>query len=304
LHRLSHPYPVNENKRDLIREDLSFYRQLAELFVAYGAKSATQNPDFQKYGISVGRGGLEGYFDPTRDSTSANSISFTFLDEPVRWYRDKTEWSKSQKDIYHGLFEFVWKADIAELKACTLSHWGETEQNDPLKVAVQIKEFDINPVTLALHRGRFDVARLLLQIANAQYRPDKGPDNYYIGKMWDSDEELDSEIAYASDREDTLRDNIISQRMDTFELGDVSQLPREVHTKVSPLKILGSPCNLSLFVNSAILESCAKACGLKDKARFNGNWVVKCLLENDFETFLKLWDLADEFKPGACFQVL
>src|SRR5271156_5461989 len=53
VRQISHPYPLNENKGEYIQKELSFYRQLAELFIAHGAKTASENPDFQNYGIMV-----------------------------------------------------------------------------------------------------------------------------------------------------------------------------------------------------------------------------------------------------------
>ena len=66
-------------------------------------------------------------------------------------------------------FEAVWEGNISEIKEITLAPWGHDEKTPPLQIAVS-DAFGFSPFVIALYRDYLDVARLIIQIAQAQHQ--------------------------------------------------------------------------------------------------------------------------------------
>ena len=110
----------------------------------------------------------------------------------------------------------VWTGDVQGIKQRTLSRWGPQNCYKPLKVSVYESLFGTTLVMIALRHKRFDLAKLLLQIAQAQYRPKDDKVNYYVDRN-------NSECGSDSGA-DGLDYFVVQETFDnTFELGDVTR---------------------------------------------------------------------------------
>lgn len=182
----------------------------------------------------------------------------------------------------------VWNGDVQGIKLRTLAKWGPDNRNAPLKVSVFDWFFHNTLVLIALRRKRFDLAKMLLQIAQAQYRPKDNKVNYYVDRS-DSDYNTDSDD---SDRSDYF---VAEETFDnTFELGDVTHIPDEARSDVTALKLLRQPTNLKPYVDRKIIEKLSGS----NISTLNGTALTLALIEDDLDSFIKILDLADEVDPG------
>ena len=119
---------------------------------------------------------------------------------------------------------------MATVKSLTLSTWGPSGENLPLQIAVRDSN-EVSPFALAVYRGHVSLAKIILEIAQAQaqYRPQDTAETrirYAIDS--DSDEESD---------EDQL--NIHSELVDeNFTIADIGALACTIKSKTSALEML------------------------------------------------------------------
>jgi hypothetical protein len=189
--------------------------------------------------------------------------------------------------MYGDLYELVWSGDVAEVKNRTLHRWGPDNINEPLKVSAYDSQFDNTLINVALYQKRFDLARMVLQIAKAQYR---APENvkYFVARDHDSDD--------SNQESDGSEFFIDSQQVDIYELGDVTHIPDQARSEISPLKLLRHQVKIADLIDNNMREK------LKKLNVESGTALTIALIEDDFELFVKLLDLANEFDPGmSCF---
>jgi hypothetical protein len=274
-------------KKAVLEKQLSEYQELYSLLVTENAKTWNELPGYELI--------------RTKEASHLNGIKALLKDEKPSFTKKMitfkyAQWSdvpQSKHTGYLELFEAVWAGDVQGIKARTLTKWGPENKNEPLKVAVHESLFGHTLVMIALRRKRYDIARMLLQIAQAQYRPKDEKVNYYVdrdGSDCDSDSEAGGSDYYVA--EETV-DN-------TFELGDVTHIPDEARSDVTALKILRRPARLQPYIDTKLIEV-LKHSNLDVS---NGTALTVAVLENDFESFVKILDLANEVDPGTskCFQ--
>ena len=132
-----------------------------------------------------------------------------------------------QKNGYLQLFEAAWQGDADKIKALTLASWGEG-QNSPLQITVQDKK-GFSPFSIAVYRRHTEVARLILEIARAQYKPKDGDTSrrFTMNRHEDGDDEMDSD----SDDLDISSDLVD----DKFTIDNIAALHQNVGSKISGL---------------------------------------------------------------------
>ncbi|KAL8804903.1 MAG: hypothetical protein Q9182_002305 [Xanthomendoza sp. 2 TL-2023] len=74
-------------------------------------------------------------------------------------------------DGYLQLFEAAWDGNSDKIKALTLAHWGPENKMKPLQVSNQDAK-GFTPFAIATYRRHFETAKLILGIANAQFKED------------------------------------------------------------------------------------------------------------------------------------
>lgn len=91
---------------------------------------------------------------------------------PSNYGSHPTSYSNYRPDNYVGLFEAVWRGDIARVKSLTLLPGQDPTGTScpPLTIAVADLHQD-SPFTIALSRGHLELARAIYLIAEAQYQP-------------------------------------------------------------------------------------------------------------------------------------
>jgi len=133
---------------------------------------------------------------------------------------------------------------------------------------------------------------MLLQIARAQFRPKDENVNYYVARTYDSDYEREEEEI--EDPEDTDY-YIATERVDnSYELGDVTHIPDEAHSDISPVALLKQSIK---FERLLALEDRARE-GQSDPLPTEGPALTLTVILDDFDTFVKILDLVHEFDPG------
>lgn len=131
------------------------------------------------------------------------------------------------RDSHHIRFEAAWIGDLDKIKALTLASWDPDNNEPPLLVAVQ--DPNTTPFLLAYFRGHHDMAKAILEIAQAQYTVKEEPSRLY--RMQDDAmiEGVDNES------EPDIYGEIVDQPS-TIE--DVGQVSMQVKSHVGPLKML------------------------------------------------------------------
>lgn len=160
---------------------------------------------------------------------------------------------------------------MTTIKELTLGPWKneDGESNLPLKIAVQdCKESQISynwspsqfytqsdqglsPFSIAVFRGHQDVARAVVEIAQAQYQPENDPSKRKQWRLESSDEDhsydTDSESGDVTD-DDSPR--IFSQIVsNNFTIDNVAAVSDSVKSDVLPLTMIQWTCKANWFRN-------------------------------------------------------
>ena len=123
-------------------------------------------------------------------------------------------------------FEAAWIGDVPKIKELTLTSWGSDQKQNPLSVATQDSR-GFTPLAIAIYRRHFDVAKILLEIADFQYRaPEKDPElrRYRINE---EDSDVDSE---AGDNDIAISSEVVDE---TYTIDNIASLQQSVGSKSS-----------------------------------------------------------------------
>lgn len=268
-------------KKAAIEKDLQFLREIREFFISKNAKSWNDLPGHED--IRNAQPVRLPCFPDDTISTPKPSLAKE-IDFRFSTYRIVPS---GQKAAYLELFEMVWSGDIQGIKSRTLSRWGPERRNEPLKISVYDSLYGNTPVMIALRQKRFDLARMLLQIAKAQYRPKDHKVNYYV----DRDDYSDVCSEHSSPASEYY---IASETFDdTYELGDVTHIPDEARSDITALQLLRH----STDHLSSVCE-CKLPKHLTDHNLANsGTALTLAIIRNDFDSFVKILELAGELDP-------
>ncbi len=131
-------------------------------------------------------------------------------------------------------FEAAWAGNVTLIKQLTLANWGPDQENSPLMVTIQDSK-GFTPFAIALYQRHFEVAKVLLEIANVQF---KGPDEISPRRRYIIAEE-GSDYSSNGDEDDL---GISSQIVDeTFTFDNIAELRQSVGSKVSGKSVAASP---------------------------------------------------------------
>jgi len=141
-------------------------------------------------------------------------------------------------------FEASWKGDLDRIKTLTLTSWDDEKEEAPLKIAVKDK-CGHNPFSLAFFRGHFDVAKGILEIAQAQYSPtEKSKTRFRMADGSEDDETYsDDGDSNASGDSDNSEPRIYSHIVGgDFTIDNVGQVSMKVNSHTKPLEFLQWTC--------------------------------------------------------------
>ena len=120
-------------------------------------------------------------------------------------------------------FEAAWCGDLATIKSLTLSKWGENKEQLPLQMAVKDSQ-KFSPFSIALLRGHRRVAKSILEIVEAQYKP---PETETTERFW-----LDGATG-------GIESEIVDE---TFTIENICEAATQIECRITPLEILHWEC--------------------------------------------------------------
>jgi ankyrin repeat protein len=141
--------------------------------------------------------------------------------------------TEKRRDKYVELFEAAWSGDLDKIKALTLVSWDHENNEPPLQIAVN--DGSNSPFSLAYMSGHLDVAKAVLEIAQAQYVPEEKPVTRYRMQSIEEDEE-DEDDPTNDDDEPRIYGHIVD---DQFTIDNVGQVSMQVKSRTKPLTMLG-----------------------------------------------------------------
>lgn len=174
--------------------------------------------------------------------------NFATVKQPEEWSPKLTfrlpDLTDERREAYMKLFQACWVGDLTTVKELTLMVWGNSQS--PLQVAVQDSN-NFSPFSIAVLRKHIDVAKAILDIAHAQYEPEKkaGQWKSSLRQPYDCEEsEYDSDEQDDDDRFKLYVELINDQ----FTVEDIGQVQSQVKSKVTPLEMLSWQCPAYWFL--------------------------------------------------------
>jgi hypothetical protein len=140
-------------------------------------------------------------------------------------------------------FNAAFDGDLETIKTLTLTSWDDAKEEVPLKIAVYDQNRN-NPFSLAFSRGHYNVAKAVLEIAQAQYAPEEKPKTRYRLQAADEHEGYSDDDSESSDDESVhsadSHPRIVSQLVDAqFTIENVGQVSMKVNSRTKPLEMVG-----------------------------------------------------------------
>ena len=164
-----------------------------------------------------------------------------------------------KREAYFELYEAVWEGDIAKVKELSMKSNGDRE---PLQLAVQDNR-GFSPFAIAVLRGHSQLAKLILEIAQAQYQPpnQNKPSKRYVLRTAGADSDEESEY----DNQDDDDEVSISSELvdDTFTIENIADLTQTVGSKISVSTMLSWQAPTWLYSDKPVTKA---------KEEMGGNW--------------------------------
>ncbi|KAK6958209.1 hypothetical protein Daesc_001004 [Daldinia eschscholtzii] len=193
-----------KDQLEVLDDVISQLESVEKVLEAKGAKTFKEQypnaPEPTKY---------VGYTAPTKEP-SAYNFKFIFYHAP-----DITD---ERNAAYIRLMEAAWAGDLPTIKSLTLASWDAEKKEPPLKIAVCDAKQN-NPFSLAFMRGHYEVAKAVLEIAQAQWAPKE--ENTTLFTMH-KDEDEDSAMSDSDDDEPGIYEKIIDDKFTIENVGQVS----------------------------------------------------------------------------------
>ncbi|ORY62245.1 uncharacterized protein BCR38DRAFT_235854 [Pseudomassariella vexata] len=138
-----------------------------------------------------------------------------------------TDLTEVRRIAYIELFEAAWRGDLEKIKSLTLASWGASENEPPLKIAVWDSKNN-NCFSLAFLRGHQNVAKAILEIAQAQWSPkDESKVRYTMtGEDYESCE--GSKVGSDEEQPEFYREIVDDQ----FTVENIGQVSMQVKSQV------------------------------------------------------------------------
>lgn len=141
--------------------------------------------------------------------------------------------TEKRREKYIELFEAAWCGDLDKIKALTLVSWDPENNEPPLQIAVNDRSN--SPFSLAYMRGHLDVAKAILEIAQAQYVPEDKPVTRYRMQTSEEEDEEDEDDSMDDDDEPRIQGEIVDEQ---FTIDNIGQVSMQVKSRIKPLKML------------------------------------------------------------------
>ncbi|KAL8927248.1 MAG: hypothetical protein Q9208_002424 [Pyrenodesmia sp. 3 TL-2023] len=131
-------------------------------------------------------------------------------------------------------FQAAWEGHTGRIKELTLGNWGPDKRNRPLQVAVQDGK-GFTPFTIATYKHHFETAKLILGIANVQFKEPEKSNNQRRYELAGISDHVNYHSNGASLEEDDSESLDISSRGvdEIYTYDNVAELQDSVGSKVS-----------------------------------------------------------------------
>lgn len=271
-----------EQKQAAIFNKLDQFRKLEAILIARSAKTFKElHPEVEER-EDTGHGNPF-HFDAYRPPRSGPfKVAFGFnVAVPGDEVRSR----------YIRLFEATWKSDIKVVKELTLVAWtnNEGERCPPLQIAVQDDQ-KYSPFSIAVLNGKFDLAKMILEIASAQYAPPDAPQahRYHVASdIEDEDDACDSD--YASDKDTALP--MESEAVDdNLTIENIGEISISVKSNIKPAEMI-------YWQNPKDSKNLNQTLCICDGTHWcmPGTLIEVALAQADSKLLTFLLDLADEY---------
>ncbi|KAK5146469.1 hypothetical protein LTR04_001040 [Oleoguttula sp. CCFEE 6159] len=142
----------------------------------------------------------------------------------------------ARRDAYLALYEAAWTGDLEGVKDFTLAIWGPSNDESPLKIAVQDSGSQ-SPYSIAIIRGHLDLAKAILEIAQAQYAPQEAGKEVFNMRSGYKDSDMESngdDIGIYGELVD-----------DKFTIDNIGEVSSQVKSNITPIQLMGWFCRVS-----------------------------------------------------------
>ncbi|KAI0144644.1 ankyrin repeat protein [Xylariaceae sp. FL1272] len=187
----------------------------------------------------------------------------------------------ARKQAYIELFEAAWIGDLDKIRSLTLASWDSEGQEPPLNITVSDRKYN-TAFSLAFLKGHFDVARAILEIAQAQWAPREDEKAVFKIKERDDDEEGQEAADSDIDSDVQIYKEIVN---DKFTIDNIGQVSMQVKSHVLPSSYLNRHVSTFVIKGEKI-----------ERATFNSRKLLTFAMEqNDTERFNFLLDMNTKF---------
>ncbi|KAI9736997.1 MAG: hypothetical protein M1834_000586 [Cirrosporium novae-zelandiae] len=238
---LSHPKeePGLQEKKAKIESLRHEFEELRKDLIKRGAKTLSElyPPKIQPEPSNL-------HFSPNREvEKNPWKPSFSFK---VGNLTDTTKQGYLELAYTRLRFEAAWAGDLQTIKSLTLSFWGPEKKNLPLKIAAS-DTAGFNPFSIAVFRRHYNVAKAVLEIAEAQYQPHGDQRyRYEMASPYDSDDDS----AY-TDNENDDEIHVYAQLVDDrFTITDIGNVGDSVKSHIKPSSLLTEPAQFVKFLKT------------------------------------------------------
>ncbi|ROV99873.1 hypothetical protein VMCG_06284 [Cytospora schulzeri] len=210
-----------QEKQVEIDAAIATFEEVERTIVERGGKTfAELHPDFANRDTDNGR---------NRYQPSIESPEFSY---EFDFYPASDITTQKRKEKYIELFEAAWSGDLDKIKSLTLVSWDPENNEPPLHVSLGDSKDTL--FSLAYKRGHLNVAKAILEIAQAQYAPEEKPLARY--RMQTDEETEDSDVDDGGDDDEPMvyREIIDEQ----FTVDNIGQVSLQVKSRVKPTDIL------------------------------------------------------------------
>ncbi|PYI20190.1 ankyrin repeat protein [Aspergillus violaceofuscus CBS 115571] len=153
--------------------------------------------------------------------------------EPEFQFPNVRDMTDKKQEAYVKLFQAAWAGDLDTVKRLTLTVGDAESEHLPLQIAAR-DSHDFSPFSIAAIRGHYQLARVILKIAQAQFKPKESEvHEQYELDLDDTDLLLDDSDSIG------FRKNVVSSKFTTEDIGEAVE---QVESEVSAYEMFNWNC--------------------------------------------------------------
>ncbi|RGP64578.1 hypothetical protein FLONG3_9493 [Fusarium longipes] len=217
-------------KREAIEELVAGFEAVEEALISRGGKPFTElHPDIK----TNTRGNVSSRNSRRVDDKEPKPFGYRFS------FNNDRDMSEKRRDGYIELMEAAWAGDLDKVKELSLQAWGPEQDQAPLKIAVSDHKGN-TPFSIAVLRGHYDLAKVLLEIVKAQWSPPKKDKvRFRMDTGNDDDDDEYSEDSDSSEGPEDGEPRIVSEKVQQqFTIDNIGHVDLNVESHTKPLQVI------------------------------------------------------------------